>query len=158
MYDMEPQHQVEIKTGGEDDVIQINGIDGKPGNKDYHLGYGHYLEILATADHSIESTRRENNVLSFKGMSQKNSYDYDIIGIKYYFGNSSFEYMVRGKGAPKTKEWGREREKTAALEHRKFDKDFLAYKLNWFPKFDQEFSQQHKRQKNTCRIPKTQKT
>ena len=51
-----------------------------------------------------------------------------------------------------------EREKTTGLGHRNFDKDFLAYKLNWIFKFDQEFNQQHKSQQILVEIPKTQKT
>ena len=74
MYDISPLRLLEIKTGGGDDVIQINGLLGK---RKHHRAS---LQVCAVANNTLEIQRMESNVLSFEGMSGKEQYDYGLIG------------------------------------------------------------------------------
>ena len=95
-----------VKTGGGDDVIQVNGVIGKPGNSKYFsdFRYGYYLDVKAEADGSATATKDENNVLSFEGMPSKLT---NIVGVTFHFVNDSLLYRTGSKASPKNILWGR---------------------------------------------------
>lgn len=106
MISIAPKHTVQVKTGGGDDVIQINGVIGKPGDKKYFsdLRYGYYLDVEAGAANTEANTEAENNVLSFEGMPSKKS---NIVGVNFNFKNESLLYRIGNKASPNNILWGR---------------------------------------------------
>ena len=102
---IERKQTVKVKTGGGDDVIQVNGIIGKPGNDKYFsdLRYGYYLDVKAEADDIATATKDENNVLSFEGMPSKLT---NIIGVVFHFKNDSLLFRTGSKASPQNILWG----------------------------------------------------
>ena len=99
------KNTVKVKTGGGDDVIQVNGIIGKPGSDKYFedLRYGYYMDVKAGADDTAAATRKENNVLSFEGMPSKKTY---VLGVIFNFNNDSLLYRIGSKASPENVLWG----------------------------------------------------
>ena len=100
MYDISPRHLLEIKTGGGDDVIQINGLLGKRKHPRA------YLQVCAVAKNTLEFERKESNVLSFEGMSGKEQYDYGLIGVKYSLRSGRLHYRIGSGASHQRKDFG----------------------------------------------------
>ncbi len=107
MYDLALWNNIEVKTGGGNDVIVINGLIGKPGHKDYpghakyNWGYANKIDIKTTAGGSEAEKKRESNILSFEGMSTKDTHDYGITGVHYRMRGGSLYYLSNKEGSPK---------------------------------------------------------
>ena len=99
MYDIAFQHNVEIRTGGGNDVVVINGMVGKPGYEKYGPRYGFKVNISMAADKAARLRRNEMNVLSFEGMSTKN--DYGIKGVNFNLLGGTLQYRVKSRGGAK---------------------------------------------------------
>ena len=106
MYDIAFHNNIKVATGGGDDVIQINGLVGKPGVKKYtNSGHGWFINI-DTTDGDVTSKAKENNILSFEGMSEKQKHDYGIIGVEYRMENGQLRYRTGSEESPKLNTWG----------------------------------------------------
>ena len=106
MYDIVFQNSIRVATGGGDDVIQVNGLVGKPGHKRYHIGYGWYMEINTT-DNTAAAKSKENNVLSFEGMSANRKHKYDIIGVEFSTINGELQCRIGSEASTKLVPWAR---------------------------------------------------
>ena len=99
---LDSRQTVKVRTGGGDDVIQINGIIGKPESGKYFSdlrileSYG--LDVQAGADDTSTTTKKENNVLSFEGMSSKKT---NVLGVTFHFKNESLLYRIGSETSPR---------------------------------------------------------
>ena len=99
---LDSKQTIKVKTGCGDDVIQINGIIGKPESDKYFSdlrildSYG--LDVKAGADDTSTTTKKENNVLSFEGMPSKKT---NVLGVTFHFGNDSLMYRIGSKASPR---------------------------------------------------------
>eukprot|EP00794_Sanderia_malayensis_P010816 gene10816-biopygen8644 len=102
-YDMSPWGVLHVKTGGGNDVILMNGLVGKPGHEGYpgHKDFKGHAKIFINTIGSDrkESYQRENNILSFEGMSRKNSHG--LLGVKFEMPNGIMEYISDKEGSKK---------------------------------------------------------
>ena len=106
MVNIATKQTVDVETGGGDDVIQVNGIIGKPGSDKYFsdLRYGYYMNVKAGADDTAASTKKENNVLSFEGMPSKKT---KVLGVIFHFRNNSLLYRVGSEASHRNILWGK---------------------------------------------------
>ena len=114
MYDISPRWAlatVNVKTGGGDDVIEINGLIGKPrimpgfqqpGNPNAKAFIAIYS---AYGMHKV--IRRNNDVLSFEGMPKVQKREQKILGVEYeiFYGNLYYRVANDG-GTPVSVYWG----------------------------------------------------
>ena len=104
---LDSRQTIKVKTGCGDDVIQINGIIGKPESDKYFSdlrildSYG--LDVKAGADDTSTTTKKENNVLSFEGMPSKKT---NVLCVAFHFGNDSLMYRIGSKASPRAVLYG----------------------------------------------------
>eukprot|EP00794_Sanderia_malayensis_P010819 gene10819-biopygen8649 len=110
LYDMALWSTLKVETGGGNDVIVMNGLIGKPGHidypghKGYKWGYGDKIRIKTTVDSSVDAKTRENNILSFEGMSKKNNHG--LLGVYFEMTGGSLYYISEKEGSKKKYNFG----------------------------------------------------
>lgn len=111
MYDVTPLPGcVTVKTGGGDDVIQINGLVGKPRILRDQLQPGPNRKAffaIRSAYGRYKVMRRNNDVLSFEGMPKVQKRTQKILGVEYEIFYGKLHYRVADdQGRPVSVYWG----------------------------------------------------
>lgn len=111
MYDVTPLPGcVTVKTGAGDDVIQINGLVGKPRILNSQLRPNPNRKAffaIRSAYGRYKVMQRNNDVLSFEGMPKVQKRDHKILGVEYEIFFGKLHYRVADdQGRPVSVYWG----------------------------------------------------
>ena len=106
MYDMSENHIIQVKTGGGNDVIAINGLIGKPGHPKFKPVFGMKIIANMLSERTVNPMKKEMNVLSFEGMSTKTRYEYGIKGVHFDLQAGAVWYRKESGGSVTKLRWG----------------------------------------------------